>query len=47
MPDEFTALPLRKDYPLQGRGERHNFPVLTPRPGYSRRCLPSSNPHGH
>jgi NADH-quinone oxidoreductase subunit C len=29
LPDEFTAHPLRKDYPLQGRGERHNFPVLT------------------
>jgi len=29
MPDEFTAHPLRKDYPLQGRGERHNFPVIT------------------
>ena len=29
MPPEFTAFPLRKDYPLQGRGERHNFPVLT------------------
>jgi len=28
MPDEFTAHPLRKDYPLQGRGERHNFPVI-------------------
>jgi NADH-quinone oxidoreductase subunit C len=28
-PDEFTAFPLRKDYPLQGRGERHNFPVLS------------------
>ncbi|MGE3779181.1 MAG: NADH-quinone oxidoreductase subunit C, partial [Pirellulaceae bacterium] len=28
LPDEFTAYPLRKDYPLQGRGERHNFPVL-------------------
>ncbi|MBC7856554.1 MAG: NADH-quinone oxidoreductase subunit C [Pirellulaceae bacterium] len=28
MPDEFAAFPLRKDYPLQGRGERHNFPVL-------------------
>jgi NADH-quinone oxidoreductase subunit C len=27
-PEEFTAHPLRKDYPLQGRGERHNFPVL-------------------
>jgi NADH-quinone oxidoreductase subunit C len=29
MPEEFTAYPLRKDYPLQGRGERHNFPVIT------------------
>jgi len=29
MPDEFTSYPLRKDYPLQGRGERHNFPVIT------------------
>lgn len=29
MPAEFTAHPLRKDYPLQGRGERHNFPVLS------------------
>lgn len=29
LPEEFVAHPLRKDYPLQGRGERHNFPVLT------------------
>jgi NADH-quinone oxidoreductase subunit C len=29
MPQEFSAHPLRKDYPLQGRGERHNFPVIT------------------
>jgi NADH-quinone oxidoreductase subunit C len=29
MPDEFTAFPLRKDYPCKGFGERHNFPVLT------------------
>lgn len=28
MPEEFTAFPLRKDYPLKGRGERHNFPVI-------------------
>lgn len=28
MPDEFIAFPLRKDYPLQGRGERHNFQRL-------------------
>lgn len=33
LPDDFTAFPLRKDYPLQGRGERHNFPVLTRREG--------------
>ena len=29
LPPEFTAYPLRKDYPLQGRGERHNFTALT------------------
>jgi len=29
LPEEFVAFPLRKDYPLQGNGERHNFPVLT------------------
>jgi NADH-quinone oxidoreductase subunit C len=29
MPDEFAAFPLRKDYPRKGRGERHNFPVIT------------------
>jgi NADH-quinone oxidoreductase subunit C len=29
MPDEFAAFPLRKDYPLQGRGERHNFHRIT------------------
>ncbi|HEY2759421.1 MAG TPA: NADH-quinone oxidoreductase subunit C [Pirellulales bacterium] len=29
LPEEFAAFPLRKDYPLQGRGERHNFPVIT------------------
>jgi NADH-quinone oxidoreductase subunit C len=29
MPEEFAAYPLRKDYPLQGRGERHNFHRLT------------------
>src|SRR6516165_9770650 len=29
MPEEFTAFPLRKDYPLRGRGERHNFPHLS------------------
>jgi NADH-quinone oxidoreductase subunit C len=29
MPDEFAAFPLRKDYPLRGRGERHNFETIT------------------
>lgn len=29
MPEEFSEFPLRKDYPLRGRGERHNFPVIT------------------
>ncbi len=29
MPDEFTAFPLRKDYPMRGRGERHNFQPIT------------------
>jgi NADH-quinone oxidoreductase subunit C len=28
LPDEFTAFPMRKDYPLTGRGERHNFQTL-------------------
>jgi NADH-quinone oxidoreductase subunit C len=28
MPEEFTSFPLRKDYPLRGRGERHNFPFI-------------------
>ena len=29
MPDGFTNHPLRKDYPLRGLGERHNFPTIT------------------
>jgi NADH-quinone oxidoreductase subunit C len=29
MPPEFTSYPLRKDYPLRGRGERHNFAPVT------------------
>ena len=29
LPKEFSAFPLRKDYPVKGRGERHNFPVIT------------------
>jgi NADH-quinone oxidoreductase subunit C len=29
MPAEFQDHPLRKDYPLRGYGERHNFPPLT------------------
>jgi NADH-quinone oxidoreductase subunit C len=26
--DGFEAHPLRKDYPLRGRGERENYPVV-------------------
>lgn len=29
MPDDFVSFPLRKDYPLRGKGERHNLPTLT------------------
>jgi NADH-quinone oxidoreductase subunit C len=29
MPEEFTSFPLRKDYPLRGKGERHNFEIIT------------------
>ncbi len=29
LPAEYAAFPLRKDYPVKGRGERHNFPVIT------------------
>jgi NADH-quinone oxidoreductase subunit C len=29
MPEAFTSFPLRKDYPLRGKGERHNFPIIT------------------
>jgi NADH-quinone oxidoreductase subunit C len=28
LPQEFESHPLRKDYPLQGLGERHNLPVI-------------------
>lgn len=27
--EDFKAHPLRKDYPLRGRGEREDYPVLT------------------
>jgi len=29
MPEGFASFPLRKDYPLRGRGERHNFEIVT------------------
>jgi len=29
LPDDFASFPLRKDYPLRGKGERHNFTTLT------------------
>ena len=28
LPHEYSGHPLRKDYPLRGRGERDNFPVI-------------------
>jgi NADH-quinone oxidoreductase subunit C len=28
LPEAFEAHPLRKDYPLQGLGERHNLPIV-------------------
>ena len=31
LPDDYEGHPLRKDYPLQGRGERDSFPVLSRR----------------
>ena len=30
MPDNYTGHPLRKDYPLKGRGEREDFPRYEP-----------------
>ena len=29
MPEDFGSFPLRKDYPLKGKGERDRFPVIT------------------
>jgi NADH-quinone oxidoreductase subunit C len=29
MPEGFASYPLRKDYPMRGRGERHNFAPVT------------------
>src|SRR5262245_9974874 len=29
LPEEFAGHPLRKEYPLRGRGERHNFERIT------------------
>jgi NADH-quinone oxidoreductase subunit C len=35
MPDDYEGYPLRKDYPLKGRGERGNFPVYPATPGHN------------
>ncbi|MDW8223119.1 MAG: NADH-quinone oxidoreductase subunit C [Gemmatales bacterium] len=29
LPESFADFPLRKDYPLRGRGERHDFPAIS------------------
>ncbi len=34
MPDDFDGHPLRKDYPLKGRGERASFPVYEAQHGH-------------
>ncbi|MCR9143694.1 MAG: NADH-quinone oxidoreductase subunit C [bacterium] len=36
MPEDFDGYPLRKDYPLRGRGERASFPVYEATRGHDR-----------
>lgn len=33
LPDDYQGFPLRKDYPLKGRGERASFPIYRATPG--------------
>ncbi|MCE9597517.1 MAG: NADH-quinone oxidoreductase subunit C [Spirochaetia bacterium] len=34
-PEDYEGYPLRKDYPLKGRGERASFPVYSAVPGHN------------